>query len=147
MCKLRRALNIIDVGPNHLAPMQGPVAFSRIDDAIPDPHLMHKPVQLPRLNRDGARLGGAASAESFLEGAARWRQKTRVAPGVGKAQRNLVTLHKNMVGLPGITCAHAPNPILLQNGVPLRPNYRDTGFSVASDLNGQAQDVKLCLRG
>ncbi|MDP2357256.1 MAG: hypothetical protein Q8M31_14495 [Beijerinckiaceae bacterium] len=63
---------------------------------------------------------------------------TRIATGVGKAQCNLVTIHENMVGLPGITCAHAPNSMLLQNGVPPALKRRDTGFSVASDLNGQA---------
>lgn len=44
MGELRRAVNVIDVRPNHFAPMQGPVAFSRINEAIPNPHLMHEPV-------------------------------------------------------------------------------------------------------
>lgn len=130
MRELRRSINVINIRPDHLAPMQGPVAFSRINNAIADPHFMDEPVQLTRLNGNGARLGRAVFAEGFLEGAARWGQMTRVASGVRETQRNLVAFDKHMVSLSRVTRAHAPDTVLVQNGIPPCRKQRDSGSAL-----------------
>lgn len=110
MGKTFRTFTVIKIRSRDAAPMQGTIAFARIDDAVANTNLVNEPIHLSRIGGRGRRICVVGKlCQQIFESAAHRGQIANIPINGNGTYGNLIVNQKNTVGLPGASCADSPN--------------------------------------